>query len=109
MEEYSQKVMDHFMNPRNVGSIENPDGVGEVGNPRCGDIMRIYLKIDNDVITDIKFQTFGCGAAVATSSMITEMVKGKNIEEALKISNQNVAEALGGLPPVKMHCSNLAA
>jgi len=109
MEEYSQKVMDHFMNPRNVGSIENPDGVGEVGNPRCGDIMRIYLKIDNDLITDIKFQTFGCGAAVATSSMITEMVKGKNIEEALKISNQNVAEALGGLPPVKMHCSNLAA
>jgi len=109
MEEYSQKVMDHFMNPRNVGSIENPDGVGEVGNPRCGDIMRIYLKIDNDVITDIKFQTFGCGAAVATSSMITEMVKGKNIKEALKISNQNVAEALGGLPPVKMHCSNLAA
>ncbi len=109
MEEYSQKVMDHFMNPRNVGSIENPDGVGEVGNPRCGDIMRIYLKIENDVITDIKFQTFGCGAAVATSSMITEMVKGKNIEEALKISNQNVAEALGGLPPVKMHCSNLAA
>ncbi|HOZ44910.1 MAG TPA: Fe-S cluster assembly scaffold protein NifU [Candidatus Dojkabacteria bacterium] len=109
MEEYSQKVMDHFMNPRNVGSIENPDGVGEVGNPRCGDIMRIYLKIDNDVITDIKFQTFGCGAAVATSSMITEMVKGENIEEALKISNQNVAEALGGLPPVKMHCSNLAA
>jgi len=109
MEEYSQKVMDHFMNPRNVGSIENPDGVGEVGNPRCGDIMRIYLKIDNDLITDIKFQTFGCGAAVATSSMITEMVKGKNIKEALKISNQNVAEALGGLPPVKMHCSNLAA
>ncbi len=109
MEEYSQKVMDHFMNPRNVGSIENPDGVGEVGNPRCGDIMRIYLKIENDVITDIKFQTFGCGAAVATSSMITEMVKGKNIKEALKISNQNVAEALGGLPPVKMHCSNLAA
>ena len=109
MEEYSQKVMDHFMNPRNVGSIENPDGVGEVGNPRCGDIMRIYLKIDNDVIKDIKFQTFGCGAAVATSSMITEMVKGKNIKEALKISNQNVAEALGGLPPVKMHCSNLAA
>ena len=109
MEEYSQKVMDHFTNPRNVGSIENPDGVGEVGNPRCGDIMRIYLKIENDVITDIKFQTFGCGAAVATSSMITEMVKGKNIEEALKISNQNVAEALGGLPPVKMHCSNLAA
>ena len=109
MEEYSQKVMDHFMNPRNVGSIENPDGVGEVGNQRCGDIMRIYLKIDNDLITDIKFQTFGCGAAVATSSMITEMVKGKNIKEALKISNQNVAEALGGLPPVKMHCSNLAA
>lgn len=109
MEEYSQKVMDHFMNPRNVGSIENPDGVGEVGNPRCGDIMRIYLKIDNDLITDIKFQTFGCGAAVATSSMITEMVKGENIKEALKISNQNVAEALGGLPPVKMHCSNLAA
>ena len=108
MEEYSQKVMDHFMNPRNVGVMENPDAVGEVGNPRCGDIMRMYLKIKNDIITDIKFQTFGCGAAVATSSMVTELVKGKSLEEALKVTNQEVAQALDGLPSVKMHCSNLA-
>ena len=107
---YSEKVMDHFQHPRNVGEIENASGVGTVGNAKCGDIMRIYLDIDdNQIIRDVKFKTFGCGAAVATSSMITEMVKGKNIKEALKISNQNVAEALGGLPPVKMHCSNLAA
>ena len=108
MEEYSQKVMDHFMNPRNVGVIEDADAIGEVGNPRCGDIMRMYLKIKNNVIEDIKFQTFGCGAAVATSSMVTELVKGKTLEEALKITNKTVAEALDGLPPIKMHCSNLA-
>ena len=106
---YSEKVMDHFTNPRNVGEIENPDGVGEVGNAKCGDIMRIYLDIKNNIIEDVKFKTFGCGAAVATSSMVTEMVKGKTIEEALVISNAAVAEALGGLPPAKMHCSNLAA
>jgi nitrogen fixation NifU-like protein len=105
---YSEKVMDHFMNPRNVGEIENPDGVGQVGNPKCGDIMKMYLKIENDVIVGAKFKTFGCGAAVATSSMATEMVIGKTIEEALKITNKAVAEALDGLPPVKMHCSNLA-
>ena len=108
MEEYNEKVMDHFMNPRNVGIIKNPDAVGEVGNPVCGDIMRIFLRIKNDIITDIKFQTFGCGAAIATSSMVTEMVKGKSIEEAEKITNMDVAQALGGLPPIKMHCSNLA-
>lgn len=101
--------MDHFSNPRNVGEIKDADGVGEVGNAKCGDIMRIYLKVDNDIITDVKFKTFGCGAAIATSSMVTEMVKGKSLDEALEISNQAVAEALGGLPPVKMHCSNLAA
>lgn len=106
---YTDKVMDHFENPRNVGEIADADGVGQVGNPTCGDIMKIYLKIDNDVITDIKFKTFGCGAAIATSSMVTEMAKGKTIEEALKLSNKAVAEALGGLPPKKMHCSNLAA
>mgnify|MGYP002625586225 CR=1 FL=1 len=105
---YSEKVMDHFMHPRNVGTIENADGVGEVGNAKCGDIMKMYLKIDNGVITDVKFKTFGCGAAVATSSMATEMVKGKTIEEALKLTNKAVAEALDGLPPVKMHCSVLA-
>jgi len=105
---YSEKVMDHFYNPRNVGEIEDADGIGEVGNPQCGDIMKIYLKIDNDVITDIKFKTFGCGAAVATSSMTTELVKGKTIDEALKLTNKVVAEALDGLPPVKMHCSVLA-
>ncbi len=106
---YSQKVMEHFTNPRNVGEIPDADGIGEVGNTQCGDVMRIYLDIENDIIKDIKFKTFGCGAAVATSSMVTEMVKGKTIAEALEISNQAVAEALGGLPPQKMHCSNLAA
>jgi len=106
---YSEKVMDHFTNPRNCGEIENPDGVGEVGNAKCGDIMRIYLDIKGDIIEDVKFKTFGCGAAVATSSMVTEMVKGKSLDEALVISNAAVAEALGGLPPAKMHCSNLAA
>ena len=106
---YTEKVMDHFSNPRNVGEISAADGVGEVGNAKCGDIMRIYLKIEDDVIQDVKFKTFGCGAAIATSSMITEMVKGKTTAEALQISNDAVAEALGGLPPAKMHCSNLAA
>ncbi|NLY43630.1 MAG: Fe-S cluster assembly scaffold protein NifU [Clostridiaceae bacterium] len=105
---YSEKVMDHFMNPRNVGEIENADGVGQVGNPKCGDIMKMYLKIENGTIVDAKFRTFGCGAAIATSSMATEMVKGKTVDEALKITNKAVAEALDGLPPVKMHCSNLA-
>ena len=108
MEEYSNKVMDHFMNPRNVGEIENADGVGTVGNPVCGDIMKMYLKIENNTIKDAKFKTFGCGAAVATSSMATELIIGKNLEEALDITNSTVAEALDGLPPVKMHCSNLA-
>jgi nitrogen fixation NifU-like protein len=106
---YSEKVMDHFSNPRNVGEIDNPDGVGEVGNASCGDIMKIFLKVENDVITDVKFKTFGCGAAIATSSMVTEMAIGKTIEEALELSNQAVAEALDGLPAQKMHCSNLAA
>lgn len=106
---YSEKVMDHFTNPRNVGEIENPSGVGEVGNPTCGDIMRIYLQVKDNIIEDVKFKTFGCGAAIATSSMVTELVKGKNLEEAQKITNAAVAEALDGLPPVKMHCSNLAA
>lgn len=105
---YSDKVMDHFTNPRNVGEIENADGIGEVGNAKCGDIMKIYLKIDNNIITDVKFKTFGCGAAVATSSMATELVKGKSLDEALELSNAAVAEALDGLPPVKMHCSVLA-
>lgn len=105
---YSEKVMDHFMNPRNQGEIENPDGVGEVGNPKCGDIMKIFLRVKDDRIEDVKFQTFGCGAAVATSSMATELVKGKTLEEAWDLSNKAVAEALGGLPPVKMHCSVLA-
>jgi len=107
-EPYSSKVMDHFRNPRNVGEMENPDGIGHVGNPVCGDIMELYIKVKKDIIADVKFKTFGCGAAIATSSMVTEMVKGKTIEEALKISNKAVAEALGGLPPVKMHCSVLA-
>ncbi len=105
---YSEKVMEHFKNPRNVGEIENPDGVGHVGNPVCGDIMELYIKVNNNTITDAKFKTFGCGAAIATSSMVTEMVKGKSIEEALEISNRAVAEALDGLPPLKMHCSVLA-
>jgi len=106
---YNEKVMDHFSNPRNVGEIKDASGVGEVGNAKCGDIMRIYLQVENDIIKDVKFKTFGCGAAIATSSMVTEMVKGKTLDEALEISNQAVAEALGGLPPAKMHCSNLAA
>ena len=105
---YSEKVMEHFRNPRNVGEIENPDGTGHVGNPVCGDIMELYIRVKNGVITDAKFKTFGCGAAIATSSMITEMIKGKTVEEALKISNHAVAEALDGLPPIKMHCSVLA-
>ena len=106
---YTEKVMDHFENPRNVGEIPDADGVGQVGNPTCGDIMKIYLKIKDGVIEDVKFKTFGCGAAIATSSMVTEMAKGKTIEEALQLSNKAVAEALDGLPPKKMHCSNLAA
>jgi len=105
---YSKKVMEHFKNPKNVGEMANPDGVGHVGNPVCGDIMELYIKVENDIIVDVKFKTFGCGAAIATSSMVTEMVKGKSVEEALKISNKAVAEALDGLPPVKMHCSVLA-
>ena len=105
---YSEKVMDHFTNPRNVGEIEDANGVGEVGNAKCGDIMKMYLKIENGVIEDVKFKTFGCGAAIATSSMATEMVKGKTIEEALKLTNKAVMEALDGLPPVKVHCSVLA-
>jgi len=105
---YSEKVMDHFTNPRNVGEIKDADGVGQVGNPKCGDIMKMYLKIKDNVIVDAKFKTFGCGAAVATSSMATELVKGKTVDEALQITNKAVAEALDGLPPVKMHCSNLA-
>lgn len=106
---YTEKVMDHFANPRNVGEIENANGVGEVGNAKCGDIMRIYLDVQDNIIKDVKFKTFGCGAAIATSSMVTELVMGKTVEEALKISNDAVAEALDGLPPAKMHCSNLAA
>ncbi len=105
---YSEKVMDHFSNPRNVGEIPDADGIGEVGNSRCGDIMRMYLKIDGDTITDAKFKTFGCGAAIATSSMATELVKGKSIENALQLTNEAVMEALDGLPPVKVHCSVLA-
>ena len=105
---YSEKVMDHFANPRNVGEIEDANAVGEVGNAKCGDIMKIYMKIENDVIKDVKFKTFGCGAAVATSSMATEMVKGKTIEEALKLTNKAVMDALDGLPPAKVHCSVLA-
>ena len=105
---YNEKVMEHFKNPRNVGEMENPDGVGHVGNPVCGDIMELYIKVDDNIITDAKFKTFGCGAAIATSSMITELVTGKSINEAMDISNNAVVEALGGLPPVKMHCSVLA-
>ena len=106
---YSEKVMDHFENPRNVGEIQDANGVGQVGNPTCGDIMKIYLTVEDNIIKDIKFKTFGCGAAVATSSMVTELAKGKSLEEALELSNAAVAQALGGLPPKKMHCSNLAA
>jgi nitrogen fixation NifU-like protein len=106
---YTDKVMDHFQNPRNVGEIPGADGVGEVGNAVCGDIMKIYLKVEGDRIVDVKFKTFGCGAAIATSSMVTELVKGKTLEQALQITNRAVAEALDGLPPQKMHCSNLAA
>ena len=105
---YSEKVMEHFANPHNVGEIENADGVGEVGNAKCGDIMRMYLKIDNGMITDAKFKTFGCGAAIATSSMATDLVKGKSIDDALKLTNKAVVEALDGLPSVKIHCSVLA-
>lgn len=106
---YSEKVMDHFRNPRNMGEIPDADGVGTVGNPVCGDMMTIYIKVKDNRIADIKFKTFGCGAAIATSSMTTELAKGKTIEEALKITRDDVAKDLGGLPPVKMHCSNLAA
>ena len=105
---YSEKVMDHFRNPRNVGVIEDADGVGEVGNAKCGDIMKIYLKIENDVIVDVKFETFGCGSAIASSSMATEMIKGKPISEALQLTNKAVTEALDGLPAQKIHCSVLA-
>lgn len=108
MEGYSEKVMDHFFNPRNVGVIEDANAIGEVGNARCGDIMKMYMTIKDNIIVDVKFQTFGCGAAVATSSMVTELIKGKSVEQALEITNKQVAEALDGLPPVKMHCSNLA-
>lgn len=106
--QYSEKVMDHFMNPRNVGEIQDASGVGTVGNAKCGDIMKVYLKIENGIVLDAKFKTFGCGAAVATSSMATEMIKGKTIQEAMKITNKAVMEALDGLPPVKVHCSCLA-
>ncbi|MCM1329758.1 MAG: Fe-S cluster assembly scaffold protein NifU [Ruminococcus sp.] len=105
---YSDKVMDHFANPRNVGEIENADGIGEVGNAKCGDIMKMYIKVDGGVISDVKFKTFGCGAAVATSSIATEMIKGKSIDDALKLTNKAVVEALEGLPPQKLHCSVLA-
>lgn len=106
---YSEKVMEMFRNPKNMGEIENPDGVGRVGNPKCGDLMELYIKVENDIITDVKFKTFGCAAAIATSSMITEMAVGKTLDEAMKITRQDVADELEGLPPVKMHCSNLAA
>lgn len=106
---YSEKVMDHFRNPRNVGHMENPDAIGEVGNPQCGDIMVLYLKVKDDTITDVSFETFGCAAAIATSSILTEMVKGKKLDEVAGITNKAVAGALDGLPPIKMHCSNLAA
>ena len=105
---YSEQVMEHFTNPRNVGKMEDANGVGEVGNAKCGDIMKMYLKIEDDTIKDVKFNTFGCGAAIATSSMATEMIKGKSVDEALRLTNKAVMEALGGLPPVKVHCSVLA-
>ena len=106
--QYTEKVMDHFMNPHNVGVIENPDGYGKVGNPSCGDIMEIFLKIENNIITDVKFRTFGCASAIASSSVSTDLILGKTVEEALEINNKKVVEALGGLPPIKMHCSVLA-
>ena len=106
--EYTEQVMDHFMNPRNMGEMEDASGIGTVGNAKCGDIMRIYIKVEDDVITDVKFKTFGCGAAIATSSKATELVKGKTLDEALQITNKMVMDALGGLPPVKVHCSVLA-
>lgn len=106
---YTKKVMDHFMNPRNVGSVENPDGVGRVGNPVCGDLMEVSIRVDQDIIKDVKFKTFGCGSAIATASMVTELAQGKTLDEAEKISRQDVADELDGLPPRKMHCSNLAA
>ncbi len=106
---YNDKVMEHFNNPRNVGEIPDADGVGETGSFKCGDTMKLYIKVKNDRIEDIKFQTFGCGAAIASSSMLTEMVKGKTVEEAAQVTNQDVADELGGLPPMKLHCSNLAA
>ena len=105
---YTDKVMDHFRNPRNVGEIDDANGIGEVGNAKCGDIMRVYLKVEDNIIKDVKFQTFGCGSAIASSSMATELIKGKTLEEAWELSNKAVAEALDGLPPVKMHCSVLA-
>ncbi|MBP1587585.1 MAG: Fe-S cluster assembly scaffold protein NifU [Clostridia bacterium] len=105
---YSEKVMDHFRNPRNVGIIEDADGIGEVGNAKCGDIMKMYLKIENDIVTDVKFETFGCGSAIASSSMATELIKGKPIDEVMQLTNKAVAEALDGLPDYKMHCSVLA-
>jgi nitrogen fixation NifU-like protein len=105
---YSERVMDHFLNPRNVGEITDASGIGSVGNPICGDIMKMFIKVENDVITEAKFKTYGCGAAIATSSMVTEMVKGKTIAEALQVSNKAVADALGGLPAIKLHCSVLA-
>ena len=108
MESYGEKVMEHFRNPHNVGEISDASGVGKVGNPVCGDIMNLYIKVENDIIVDAKFKTFGCGAAIATSSMVTDLVKGKTVDDALKISNRAVAEALGGLPSIKMHCSMLA-
>lgn len=106
---YSKKVMEHFMHPRNIGEIKNPDGYGKVGNPVCGDVMEIFIKVKDDIITDIKFKTFGCGSAIATSSMVTELAKGKHVDEAIKLTRNDVAEELNGLPPQKMHCSNLAA
>jgi len=106
---YSKKVMDHFMKPRNVGEIKDADGVGEVGNPVCGDVMTFYIRVKNGIITDVRFKTFGCGAAIAVSSIVSEMAKGKTVEEAMNITNQSVVDELGGLPPLKLHCSNLGA
>lgn len=106
---YSKKVMDHFMKPRNVGEIKDADGVGEVGNPVCGDVMTFYIKVKNGIITDVRFKTFGCGAAIAVSSIVSEMAKGKTVEEAMNITNESVVDGLGGLPPLKLHCSNLGA